>query len=136
MIEKQVTFEGILREEEEQSNDTARLQDYRVAAITKDATYILVDALPYDFIVTNVFYRITEAFDGTINLGTAAAPGRIIADADFVKTVGKRSTAKSIQIDAKGNSACSWTWNHWQDRGPCDWLLADANFALNLKEVL
>ena len=60
MIEKQVTFEGILREEEEQSNETARLQDYRMAAITKDATYILVDALPYDFIVTNVFYRITE----------------------------------------------------------------------------
>ena len=100
MIEKQVIFEGILREEEEQSNDTARLQDYRVAAITKDATYVLIDALPYDFIVTNAFYRITEAFDGTINLGTDAAPGRIIADADFVKTVGKRSTAKSIQIDA------------------------------------
>ena len=100
MIEKQVIFEGILREEEEQSNETARLQDYRMAAITKDATYILVDALPYDFIVTNAFYRITEAFDGTINLGTAAAPGRIIADADFVKTVAKRSVAKSIQLDA------------------------------------
>ena len=100
MIENQVIFEGILREDEEQSNETARLQDYRIAAITKDATYVLIDALPYDFIVTNAFYRITEAFDGTINLGTAAAPGRIIADADFVKTVGKRSTAKSIQIDA------------------------------------
>lgn len=100
MIEKQVIFEGILREEEEQSNETARLQDYRMAAITKDATYILVDALPYDFIVTNAFYRITEAFDGTINLGTGAAPGRIIADADFVKTVAKRSVAKSIQLDA------------------------------------
>ena len=100
MIEKQVTFEGVMRYDEEQSNETARLQDYRIAAITKDATYVLIDALPYDFIVTNVFYRITEAFDGTINLGTAAAPGRIIADADFVKTVGKRSTAKSIQIDA------------------------------------
>ncbi len=100
MIEKQVTFEGILREYEEQSNETARLQDYRMAAITKDATYILVDALPYDFIVTNVFYRITEAFDGTINLGTDAAPGRIIANADFVKTVAKRSVAKSIQLDA------------------------------------
>ena len=100
MIEKQVIFEGILREEEEQSNETARLQDYRMAAITKDATYILVDALPYDFIVTNVFYRITEAFDGTIDLGTKVAPGRIIADADFVKTVAKRSVAKSIQLDA------------------------------------
>jgi len=100
MIEKQVIFEGILREEEEQSNETARLQDYRIAAITKDATYVLIDALPYDFIVTNAFYRITEAFDGTINLGTDAAPGRIIADADFVKTVGKRSVAKSIQLNA------------------------------------
>ena len=100
MIEKQVTFEGILREDEEQSNETARLQDYRIAAITKDATYVLIDALPYDFIVTNVFYRITEAFDGTINLGTDAAPGRIIADAGFVKTVAKRSVAKSIQLDA------------------------------------
>lgn len=100
MIEKQVTFEGILREEEEQSNDTARLQDYRVAAITKDATHVLIDALPYDFIVTNAFYRITEAFDGTINLGTDVAPGRIIADADFVKTVGKKSTGKSLMLDA------------------------------------
>ncbi len=100
MIEKNVTFEGILREDEEQNNETAMLEDYRIAAITKDATYTLVDALPYDFIVTNAFYRITEAFDGTLNLGTDAAPGRIIADADFVKTVGKRSTAKSIQINA------------------------------------
>lgn len=100
MIEKQVIFEGILREEEEQSNETARLQDYRIAAITKGATYVLIDALPYDFIVTNAFYRITEAFDGAINLGTNVAPGRIIADADFVKTVGKKSVAKSIQLDA------------------------------------
>jgi len=100
MIEKQVTFEGILREDEEQSNETARLQDYRIAAITKDATYVLIDALPYDFIVTNAFYRITEAFDGTINLGTDVAPGRIIANADFVKTVGKKSTGKSIMLDA------------------------------------
>ena len=100
LIEETVTFEGILRREEMPDTETARLQDYRIAAITKDATYTLVDALPYDFIVTNAFYRITEAFDGTINLGTAAAPGRIIADADFVKTVGKRSVAKSIQLNA------------------------------------
>jgi len=100
LIEETVTFEGILRREEMPDTETARLQDYRIAAITKDATYTLVDALPYDFIVTNAFYRITEAFDGTLNLGTDAAPGRIIADADFVKTVGKRSTAKSIQINA------------------------------------
>ena len=100
MIEKQVTFEGVMRYDEEQSNETAKLQDYRIAAITKGATYVLIDALPYDFIVTNAFYRITEAFDGTINLGTNVAPGRIIADADFVKTVGKKSVAKSIQLDA------------------------------------
>ena len=100
MIEKQVTFEGVMRYDEEQSNETAKLQDYRTAAITKGATYVLIDALPYDFIVTNAFYRITEAFDGTINLGTKVAPGRIIADADFVKTVGKKSVAKSIQLDA------------------------------------
>ena len=100
MIEKQVTFEGVMRYDEEQSNETARLQDYRVAAITKGATYVLIDALPYDFIVTNAFYRISEAFDGAINLGTNVAPGRIIADADFVKTVGKKSVAKSIQLDA------------------------------------
>jgi len=100
LIEETVTFEGILRREEMPDTETARLQDYRIAAITKDATYTLVDALPYDFIVTNAFYRITEAFDGTLNLGTDAAPGRIIADADFVKTVGKRSVAKSIQLNA------------------------------------
>ncbi len=100
MIEKPITIEGVMRYDEEQSNETARLQDYRVAAITKGATYVLIDALPYDFIVTNAFYRITEAFDGAINLGTDVAPGRIIADADFVKTVAKRSVAKSIQLDA------------------------------------
>jgi len=100
MIEKPITIEGVMRYDEEQSNETARLQDYRVTAITKGATYVLIDALPYDFIVTNAFYRITEAFDGAINLGTNVAPGRIIADADFVKTVGKKSVAKSIQLDA------------------------------------
>lgn len=100
MIEKQVTFEGILREDEEQSNETAMLQDYRIAAITKGATYVLIDALPYDFIIQNMFYRVTEAFDGTIDLGTDANHSRIHADANFVKTVGKRSVAKSIMLDA------------------------------------
>ena len=100
MIEKQITIEGVMRYDEEQSNETARLQDYRIAAITKDATYVLIDALPYDFIVTNAFYRITEAFDGTIDLGTDANHSRIHADANFVKTVCKRSVAKSIMLDA------------------------------------
>lgn len=100
MIEKQVTIEGVMRYDEETSNETAVLQDYRTAAITKGATYTLIDALPYDFIITNAFYRITEAFDGTLNLGTDASNGRIIADADFVKTIGKKSVAKSIQLDA------------------------------------
>lgn len=100
MIEKQVTFEGVMRYDEEQSNETAKLQDYRIAAITKGATYTLIEALPYDFIITNAFYRITEAFDGALNLGTDANKGRIIADANFVKTVGKKSVAKSIMIDA------------------------------------
>ena len=100
MIEKPVTIEGVMRYDEEQSNETALLQDYRIAAITKGATYTLIDALPYDFIITNAFYRITEAFDGTLNLGTDASNGRIIADADFVKTIGKKSVAKSIQLDA------------------------------------
>ena len=100
MIEKNVTFEGILREDEEESNDTAWLIDYRVAAITKGAEYVLIEALPYDLIVQNLFYRITEAFDGTINLGTPANNSKIHADANFVKTVGKKSVAKSIMIDA------------------------------------
>ncbi len=43
MIEKQVTFEGVMRYDEEQSNETAKLQDYRTAAITKGATYVLPD---------------------------------------------------------------------------------------------
>ena len=100
MIEKQVTFEGILREEEELSNETAKVEDYRTAAITKGATYTLVEALPYDFVVQNVFYRVTEAFDGSLTLGTDVAPSRLLGDADFVKTVGKKSVAKSIMIDA------------------------------------
>ena len=103
MIEKQITIEGVMRYDEEQSNETARLQDYRTAAITKGATYALIDALPYDFIVQNVFYRVTEAFDGTLALGSSSAPNRLMADADFVKTVGKKSVAKSIMFEAGKN---------------------------------
>lgn len=100
MIEKQVTFEGILREDEEQSNETAMLQDYRAEAVTKGATYTLIEALPYDFIVQNLFYRVTEAFDGTVTIGTNAAPERILAAADFNQSVGRKSTAKSIMFEA------------------------------------
>ena len=99
-IEETVTFEGILRREEMPDTETAKLQDYRIAAITKGATYVLIDALPYDFIIQNMFYRVKEAFDGTIDLGTDANHSRIHADANFVKTVGKRSVAKSIMLDA------------------------------------
>ena len=100
MIEKPITIEGVMRYEPEESSETAMLQDYRIAAITKPGTYTLVDALPYDFIIQNVFYRVTEAFDGTINLGTDANNSKIHSDANFVKTVGKKSVAKSIMIDA------------------------------------
>jgi len=100
MIEKQITIEGVMRYDEEQSNETAVLQDYRTAAITKGATYALVEALPNDFVVQNLFYRVTEAFDGTIDIGTDANHSRIHADANFLKTVGKKSVAKSIMIDA------------------------------------
>lgn len=99
-IEETVTFEGILRREEMPDTETAMLQDYRIVAITKGATYVLIDALPYDFIIQNMFYRVTEAFDGTIDLGTDANHSRIHADANFIKTVGKRSVAKSIMLDA------------------------------------
>ena len=101
MIEEQITIEGVMRREETPDTETAMLwQDYRIAAITKGATYVLIDALPYDFIIQNMFYRVKEAFDGTIDLGTDANHSRIHADANFVKTVGKRSVAKSIMLDA------------------------------------
>ena len=100
MIEKQVTIIGIMQEEETQDEETARLQDYRIAAITKPGTYNLVGALPYDFIVQNVFYRVTEALNCTVTLGTDTQPTRLMADADWTKTVGKKSVAKSIQLDA------------------------------------
>ncbi len=100
MIEKQIIIEGMMRYDEEQSNETAMLQDYRVEAVTKGATYTLIDPLPYDFIVQNLFYRVTEAFDGTVTVGTDAQPERFLAAADFRKTVGKKSTAKSIMIEA------------------------------------
>ena len=103
MIEKPITIEGVMRYEPEESSETAMLQDYRIAAITKGATYSLVDALPYEFIVQNVFYRVTEAFDGTLALGSSAAPNRLMADADFVKTVGKKSVAKSLMFEAGKN---------------------------------
>jgi len=99
-IEETVTFEGILRREEMPDTETAKLQDYRAEAVTKGATYTIIDPLPYDFIVQNLFYRVTEAFDGTVTIGTDVAPERILAAADFRKTVGKKSTAKSIMIEA------------------------------------
>ena len=121
MIEKQIIIEGMMRYDEEQSNETAMLQDYRVEAVTKGATYTLIDPLPYDFIVQNLFYRVTEAFDGTVTVGTDAQPERFLAAADFRKTVGKKSTAKSIMIEAG---------NHRQDRDPCDGILAETKSAL------
>ena len=100
MIEKQVTIIGTMQEAEMQGNVTVMIQDYRIAAVTKGATYTLIDPLPYDFIVQNVFYRITEACNGTLTLGTDVAPAKLMADADWVKTVGKKSVAKSVQLDA------------------------------------
>ena len=67
-IEETVTFEGILRREEMPVTETAKLQDYRAEAVTKGATYTIIDPLPYDFIVQNLFYRVTEAFDGTVTI--------------------------------------------------------------------
>lgn len=99
-IEETVIFEGILRREETPDTETAKLQDYRAEAVTKGATYTIIDPLPYDFIVQNLFYRVTEAFDGTVTIGTNAAPERILAAADFVKTVSRKSTAKSIMFEA------------------------------------
>ena len=99
-IEETVTFEGVLRREEMPETETAKLQDYRAEAVTKGATYTIIDPLPYDFIVQNLFYRVTEAFDGTVTVGTDAQPERFLAAADFRKTVGKKSTAKSIMIEA------------------------------------
>lgn len=100
MIEKTITIEGVMRYEPEASNETAVLQDYRMAAITKDRKYTLIGALPYDFIVTNVFMRITEDFNGTLSLGSDSNVSKILADADFKKTVGKKSKGVSVQLDA------------------------------------
>lgn len=99
-IEETVTFEGILRREEMPDTETAKLQDYRAEAVTKGATYTIIDPLPYDFIVQNLFYRVTEAFDGTVTIGTDVAPGRILAAADFNQSVGRKSTGKSIMFEA------------------------------------
>ena len=54
-IEETVTFEGVLRREEMPDTETAKLQDYRAEAVTKGATYTIIDPLPYDFIVQNLF---------------------------------------------------------------------------------
>lgn len=72
----------------------------------------------------------TEAFDGTVTIGTDAPPERILAAADFIKKVGKKSTAKSIMFEAgKALQAFHGRRNHRQDRGPCDRILAQAKFA-------
>jgi len=99
-IEETVTIEGVMRREETPDTETAKLRDYRTEAVTKGATYTIIDPLPFDFIVQNLFYRVTEAFDGTVTIGTDAAPERILAAADFIKKVGKKSTAKSIMFEA------------------------------------
>ena len=99
-IEEMVIFEGILRREGMPDTETAKLQDYRAEAVTKGATYTLIDPLPYDFIVQNLFYRVTEAFDGVVTVGTDALPERLLSAANFIKTVGKKSAAKSLHIEA------------------------------------
>lgn len=103
MIEKQVTFEGILREEGEgESGVVANCirMTYTIAAITKPGTYTLIDSLPLDYHIDKVSMRVTEAFDGTLNLGTNANNSRVLADVDFRKTVGKKDKALSLQLDA------------------------------------
>lgn len=99
-IEETVTIEGIMRREDMPDTETAKLQDYRAEAVTKGATYTMIDSLPCDFIVQNLFYRVTEAFDGTVTVGTDAQPERLLSATNFVKSVGKKSTAKSLHIEA------------------------------------
>ena len=96
-IIESVIFEGTLRRDTETSDWKVVSEGYGVEAITKPGTYTLIDSLPYDFTVVLVRYRITEEFDGTIELGTNANHSRIMSDTDFMKTVGKR--AKTVSID-------------------------------------
>jgi hypothetical protein len=103
MIEKNVTFEGILREDEIENEWKAKLEGYGVEAITKPGIYTLVEAMPYDFSCVLVGFRITEAFDGTIDLGIDANHSKILADANFIKTVGSRDKTVSVRVPA-GNA--------------------------------
>jgi hypothetical protein len=90
MIEKQITIEGVMRYDEEQSNETAVPISYRVEAITKPGTYTVVENLDHDFGILYVKVRVTEAFDGTWSLGTDAAPNKFIGSAACKKTVGRK----------------------------------------------
>lgn len=96
MIEKPVTIEGVMRYDEEQSNETAVPISYRVEAITKPGTYTVVENLPHDFGILYVKVRVAEAFDGTWSLGTDASPGKFIGTAACKKTVGRKYYSQSV----------------------------------------
>lgn len=90
MIEKPITIEGVMRYDEEQSNETAVPISYRVEAITKPGTYTVVENLGHDFGILYVKVRVTEAFDGTWSLGTDANPNKFIGASACKKTVGRK----------------------------------------------
>jgi hypothetical protein len=95
-----VTLSGVMQVEEWEESETAKVADLSVSAVTKGASYMIVDALPYDFILQNYFYRIVQAFDGTIMVGDDQNTSRYRLDTDFIKTVGKRSKGVSQLIEA------------------------------------
>lgn len=100
MTEQLVTFEGILRYDDTETEWNTKAEGYGVEAITKPGTYTLVESLPYDYSCILVGYKITEEFDGIINLGTDANHSRILADANFTKTVGSRDKIVSVRLNA------------------------------------
>jgi len=99
-IQIPVRFDGILIREDFLGEETAKVADLCVAAISKPAAYVLTEALPYDFILQNYMYRITEPFDGTLSCGDDQNPSRYMEDADFVKAIGKKSKGASRLIEA------------------------------------
>ena len=103
MIEKNVTFEGILREEEEGQNGIVWhalvMADFTGRDGTEQSWAIDIkpggNPLGATTVVTTLAMSVPKAIIGTVSIGTDGNKSIVLADADVRKTVGKKNIAPS-----------------------------------------
>ena len=103
MIEKQVTIEGVLREEDNEQNGFAWhglvMADFTGRDGQEQSWAIDIkpggNPLGQTTIVTALAMSVPVAITGTVSIGTDANKSLVLADADVRKTVGKKNIAPS-----------------------------------------